>query len=167
MSDVGFGSEMIPNVPRRFRHALGGNLGYLISAYRTAMQRRALAQRMRVTVNGEVRYDEKLLMVGTFNGMYSAGGLKIAPKAKPDDGLLDVFLVRGMSWLKIWMLFPKILRGTHAEHEKADYFQARELRIEADDRIRASVDGELIGHTPVRFSIVPRALNIWCPPVMG
>jgi diacylglycerol kinase (ATP) len=163
LADVGFGSEVVRNTPRRFRHALGGNLGYLVSIYRTAIQGRAHARQMRVTVNGEMRYDEKLLLVEAYNGTYGGGGIKVALKAKLDDGLLDVFLVREMSWLKIWVLFPKILRGTHIDHESAEYLHVRDVKVEADSSISVSVDGELIGHAPVRFSIVPGALKIISP----
>ncbi len=163
LSDVGFGSEVVFNLPRRFRHGLGGNVGYVFSVYRTATQGGSLARPMRVTVDGELRYDEDLLLVESFNGMYGAGGLKVAPQAKLSDGLLDVFLVRDMSWLKVWALFPRIYRGTHIEHEKAEYFQAREVEIEAPESSRTSVDGEVVGHAPVRFSVLPRALKVKCP----
>jgi diacylglycerol kinase (ATP) len=167
LADAGFGSEVVRNTPRRLRHALGGSLGYVISVYRTARERGHLAQRTRVTVDGELRYDETLVLVEAFNGMYGGGGLKVAPTAKMNDGLLDVFLVRDMSWLQVWGLFPKIYRGTHIEHEKAEYFQGREVEVEAEERIRTSVDGEVIGYTPARFSIVPRALRVRCPPESG
>jgi diacylglycerol kinase (ATP) len=163
-ADAGFGSEVARNTPRRFRHALGGSLGYVISVYRTASERGHLAQRTRVTVDGELRFDEKLVLVEAFNGMYGAGGLKVAPMAKMDDGLLDVFLVRDMSWLQVWTLFPRILRGTHLQHEKAECFQAKAVEVEAEERIRTSVDGEVIGYTPVRFSVLPGALKVRCLP---
>lgn len=162
LADVGFGSEVVHNLPRRFRHALGGNLGYIVSLYRTAMQGQAHARRMRVKVDGGLRYDEKLLLVEALNGMYAGGGLKVAPKAKLDDGLLDVLVVRDVHGLEIWALFPRIYRGTHIKHEKTEYFHAREVEVEAEESIRTSVDGELIGYTPVRFSIVPGALKVRC-----
>jgi len=167
LADVGFGSEVVRNTPRRLRHALGGNLGYVVSLYRTAMRGQARARQMRMRVDGELRYDERLLLVEALNGMYAGGGLKVAPKAKLNDGLLDVFVARDMHWLKIWALFPRIYRGTHIEHEKAGYFHAKEVEVEAEESIRTSVDGEMIGYTPVRFSIVPGALKVRCPPGMG
>jgi len=117
---------------------------------------------MRVKVDGGLRYDEKLLLVEALNGMYAGGGLKVAPKAKLDDGLLHVLVVRDVHRLEIWALFPRIYRGTHIKHEKTEYFHAREVEVEAEESIRTSVDGELIGYTPVRFSIVPGALKVRC-----
>jgi diacylglycerol kinase family enzyme len=96
LADVGLGSEVVANTPRRFRHALGGGLGYVVSLYRTAVRGQARACRMKVIVDGQPRWDERLLVVEALNGMYAGGGLKVAPKAKLDDALLDVFMVRDM-----------------------------------------------------------------------
>ncbi|HUW94542.1 MAG TPA: diacylglycerol kinase family protein [Anaerolineae bacterium] len=163
LADVGFGSEVVRNTPRRFRHALGGGLGYVISLYRTAVQGQARACRMKVWADGQLSCDERLLLVEALNGTYAGGGLRVAPRAKLDDTLLDVFLVRDMPWPKIWALFPKIYRGTHIEHERAEYFQVRELAVDADQAVRISVDGEVVGHTPATFKVVPGALKVRYP----
>ena len=163
LADVGFGSEVVRNTPRRFRHALGGGLGYMVSLYRTAVGRGALASSMKVWADGRLRYDERLLLLEALNGVYAGGGLKVAPRARMDDGLLDVFLVREMSWYKIWTLFPRIFQGTHIEHAKGEYFQVREVAVEAEEPISLSLDGELLGHTPARFSAVQAALTVRCP----
>ena len=130
LADAGFGSEVVHNTPRRFRHALGGGIGYVVSLYRTAVQGQSRARRMKVRVDGELRCDEKLLLVEALNGMCAGGGLKVAPKAKLNDGVLELLIVRDMPWLKIWALFPKVYRGTHIEHERVDYFQVREVEVE-------------------------------------
>jgi diacylglycerol kinase (ATP) len=166
LADVGFGSEVVRNTPRRLRHALGGNLGYVISLYRTAAQGRARAHQMRIVADGELLCDEKLLLVEAYNGIYGAGGLKVVPSAKLDDGLLDLFLIREMHWLKVWTLFPRIYRGTHLDHDRALYLRAREIQVQTHEKISVSVDGELIGHSPVTFRVLPGALKIRCPPAV-
>jgi diacylglycerol kinase (ATP) len=163
LGDVGFGSEVVRNTPRRLRHALGGGLGYIVSLYRTAVGGRGGASAMKVWADGELRFDERLLLVEALNGMYGGGGLKVAPRARMDDGLLDVFLVREMSWWKIWTLFPSIFRGTHIEHAKGEYFQVREVAVEAEEPVTLSVDGEVLGRTPASFSVLPGALQVACP----
>ena len=163
VADVGFGTEVVRNTPRRFRHALGGGLGYVVSLYRTAVQGHGRACRMKVSVDGQLRFDEELLLVETLNGMYAGGGLKVAPQAKMNDAALDVFLVRNMPWPKIWALFPKIYRGTHVEHEKGEYLQVREVAVETEKPVWISVDGEVVGQTPATFRVVPAALKVRCP----
>jgi diacylglycerol kinase (ATP) len=163
VADVGFGTEVVRNTPRRFKHALGGGLGYVVSLYRTAMRGYGRACRMKLSVDGQVRFDEELLLVETLNGMYAGGGLKVAPQAEMNDAALDVFLVRDMPWPKIWALFPKIYRGTHIEHDKGEYFQVREVAVETEESVWISVDGEVVGHTPATFRVVPEALKVRCP----
>jgi diacylglycerol kinase family enzyme len=63
----------------------------------------------------------------------------------------------------IWTLFPKILRGTHIGHERGEYFQAREVAVEAEESVRVSVDGEVVGRTPARFTLLPGRLRVRCP----
>ena len=167
LGDVGFGSEVVRNTPHRLRHALGGGLGYIVSLYRTAVGGRGGARSMKVWADGQLRFDERLLLVEALNGMYGGGGLKVAPRARMDDGLLDVFLVRELSWFKIWTLFPSIFRGTHIEHAKGEYFQVREVSIEAEQPVTLSVDGEVLGHTPGRFSVLPGALQVAWPQRQG
>jgi diacylglycerol kinase (ATP) len=162
LADIGFGSQVVLNTPGRFKHSLGGGLGYVISLYRTAAQGQARARRMRVEGDGEVCYDENLLLVEALNGSYAGGGLKVAPDARMDDGLLNVFVAKEMHWLAIWALFPRIYRGTHLEHEKAGYFRAREVIVEAERETVVSVDGDVVGHTPSRLCIVPGALKVRC-----
>ncbi len=160
LADVGFGTEVLCNLPRRFRHALGGNLGYVISLYRTATQGRAGARRMRLDVDGQLRCEEKLLLVEALIGPYAGGGLKVAPEARVDDGLLDVFVARDINRIGICTLFPMVYRGTHIRHEKTEYFHAREVEIDAEVGMRTSLDGEVVGYTPVKLKVIPGALRI-------
>jgi diacylglycerol kinase (ATP) len=165
LADVGLGSQVVHNTPRRFKHSLGGGLGYVISLYRTALQGQARARRMRVHVDGELRYDDKLLLVEALNGSHAGGGLKVAPGARLNDGLLDVFIVEDIHWLKIWALFPRVYRGTHLAHEKTCCLQAKTVEVDAETETMVSIDGEVLGSTPAKFSVVPGALRVMCPPV--
>lgn len=167
LADVGLGSQVVRNTPGRFKHSLGGGLGYVISLYRTAVQGEARARWMRVEVDGQVRYEQNLLLVEALNGSYAGGGLRVAPRARLDDELLDVFVAEDMHWLKVWALFPKIYRGTHTEHEKTSYFQARQVAVDTETKTLISVDGDVVGYTPARFSVVGGALRVRCPAPSG
>lgn len=163
LADVGLGSQVVRNTPRRFKHSLGGGLGYIVSLYRTALQGQARARRMRVRIDGVLRYDEKLLLVEALNGSHAGGGLKVAPGARLDDGLLDVFVVEDVHWLKVWALFPKVYRGTHVAHEKTCYLQAQSVAVDTEAETIVSIDGEVVGCTPARFSVMPGLLKVRCP----
>ena len=57
------------------------------------------------------------------NTIHTGKGMKIAPKAKIDDGLMDVIVVKKTNRLKLFSLFPKIFSGKHIEDSLVDYYQ--------------------------------------------
>jgi diacylglycerol kinase (ATP) len=97
------------------------------------------------------------------NGMYAAGGMKIAPDARPDDGLFDTVLIGDVSKADFVTTFPKIYRGTHTSHPKVDVVSARVVAVEAAEPLAVVLDGEQPGTTPARFEVVPGALQLRVP----
>ena len=89
--------------------------------------------------------------------------MKIAPDAEPDDGLFDVLLIGDVSKLDLALTMPKIYRGTHLPHPKAELVRGAAVGIESDEPLPVELDGEQPGTTPVRFDVVPRALRLRVP----
>jgi diacylglycerol kinase family enzyme len=58
---------------------------------------------------------------------------------------------------------PKIYRGTHLPHPKAELLRGTTVLVEADEPIPVELDGEQPGTTPVRFELVPGALRLRVP----
>lgn len=94
------------------------------------------------------------------NGRTAAGGRAVAPQANPEDGLLDVAVVRGGSALEMAGLAADFLAGTYLENEHVLFRRARRLRVEARPGMWFSVDGELLASAPATFEVVPRALEV-------
>lgn len=97
------------------------------------------------------------------NGRYLAGGMKICPEAEPDDGLFDVLLIGDVTKRELVTTLPKIYRGTHLPHPKAELLRGREVFIDSPEPLPVELDGEQPGTTPVRFELVPRALRLRVP----
>ena len=53
------------------------------------------------------------MVAAAANGRYFGGGMQVAPGARPDDGLLDVVVVPGLSKPRLLAELPRIYRGTH------------------------------------------------------
>ena len=119
-------------------------------------------QRVRLRVDDT--FDEILDIntVAVCNGCYFGGGMKIAPEAKPDDGLLDIIVVRHASVFQILKGLPGLYAGRHLENTKYVFMlRGRKITAEpvhASDEILLDVDGEAPGRLPATFEIVPRAL---------
>jgi diacylglycerol kinase (ATP) len=97
------------------------------------------------------------------NGRFLGGGMKLAPDARPDDGLFDVVVVGDVSKLDFATTSPKLYRGGHIGHPRIEVVQSAWVTVEADDPMLVELDGEQEGTTPVRFEVVPDALRIRVP----
>jgi diacylglycerol kinase (ATP) len=91
------------------------------------------------------------------------GGMKIAPKAKLDDGKLDLCILRAMDKLNLFCLFPTVYFGRHLISKKVEYGQTDRVRIETEAPFDVYADGEYVCQTPVEVRIVPEALQVIVP----
>ena len=140
--------------------AFGGKISYAWSTI--AVFARWQNAHVEVTVDGEVR-SGTMHDVIVANGRYLAGGMKITPDAEPDDGLFDVLLIGDVSKRDLVTVFPKLYRGTHLPHPKAELLRGRVVEIDSPEQLPVELDGEQPGTTPVRFEVVPRALRLRVP----
>jgi diacylglycerol kinase (ATP) len=104
------------------------------------------------------------------NARYFGGGRKIAPDAKLADGKFDVICIGDLGAARILTNAPRLYLGTHLSlndvgHALANRVIARPA--DKDQRIDIEVDGEIPGHLPATFQILPRALRVRCPRKAG
>lgn len=88
------------------------------------------------------------------------GGMKVAPQAKMDDGLLDVCVVAGVNPLKLFCMFPTVYAGRHLGIEQVSYFQTPRARVETEYPLDVYADGEYVCRTPMEVSIAEGALKV-------
>ena len=141
--------------------ALGGKLSYAWST--VAVFARWRNAQVTVSVDGEERSGEMYDVI-VANGRYLGGGMKICPDAEPADGLFDVLLIGDFSKRDLVMTLPKIYRGTHLPHPRAELLRGARVAIEAPIALPVQFDGEQPGTTPARFEVLPRALRLRVPP---
>ena len=98
--------------------------------------------------------------VNVGNGRYCGGGMRQTPDALPDDGLLDVTVINGVSKFEIIRSLKMLYDGTILSHPKIDGYKCRNLKVTSDSLLFVEADGESLGHTPAEFSIIPSAINI-------
>jgi diacylglycerol kinase (ATP) len=140
--------------------ALGGKISYLWSTL--AVFARWPNTEVRVSVDDEVRTGLTNEVV-VANGRYLGGGMMLCPEASPDDGLFDVLVIGDVTKRDLVQTMPKIYRGTHLPHPKAELLRGLTVAVDSDDPLPVQLDGEQPGTTPVRFELVPRALRLRVP----
>ena len=96
------------------------------------------------------------------NTIHTGKGMKMAPRAKIDDGLVDVVAVRyGASKIHLLNTLPKVFNGAHIGDEFVDYYQCKEFSLATDRNDSLNIDGEMMGSTPIKGRVVRSALAIF------
>lgn len=144
----------------RTSKALGGRVTFFY-----ALTREFLVWRngdVTVEVAGEVRRGPMHDVV-VANGAFHGGAMKLAPDAQPDDGEFDVLLIGDVSKLDFLTTAPKLYSGKHLGHPKVEVLRGPVVDVDAGVPLPLETDGEVLGTTPARFEIVPRALRVRVP----
>jgi YegS/Rv2252/BmrU family lipid kinase len=102
--------------------------------------------------------------VGCANSRAYGGGMRAAPAALLDDGLLEVVLLEDVSKrVFLTKLLPRVFKGTHVELPCVHVFSAAEVRVSADRSFTMFADGDPIGELPVRVRAFARAISVLVP----
>ncbi len=115
-----------------------------------------------IDVDGERVFEGEVAMAVAANGRFFGSGMKIAPEASVDDGLLTVLVVSWMSKPRLVANLPSLYRGGHVTHPNVTVLsgkrmEATPLRGEA----LLDVDGEPLGALPATVEIVPSAIELF------
>jgi diacylglycerol kinase (ATP) len=110
-----------------------------------------------------MRSDQPTILAAFANTPVYGDGMRIAPRAKMDDGLLDVCVVGGVSSFKLFCMFPTVYAGSHLSIREVDYFSATRVRVETEHPLDVYADGEFVCRTPVEMSVQSAALKIVSP----
>jgi diacylglycerol kinase (ATP) len=108
-------------------------------------------------------YRRTAFLVAIGNAHSYGGGMKVVPRATLDDGLLDVCIVGKMSKIKVLFCVPTIFFGAHIGIREVEYFQARNVRLEAARPTDLYADGEFAGQTPLEISLISHGLKVIVP----
>jgi len=109
------------------------------------------------------RFDQPTILAAFANTSTYGGGMKIAPRARMDDGRLDVCVVGSVDPFKLFCMFPTVYFGRHLNIREVEYFQASRLRVETETPLDVYADGEFVCQTPVEIDVAPRALRVIVP----
>lgn len=165
VAGVGLDGEVAQRANRLPRW-LRGHGGYVLSMAPTIFTFAPLAMKILTPATSAdqkgwtVRSDQPTLLAAFANTPRYGGGMKIAPQAKMDDGVLDVCIVGGISPFKLLCMFPTVYAGRHLKVREVEYFRAARVRVETERPLDVYADGEYVCRTPVEVSVEPGALKV-------
>jgi diacylglycerol kinase (ATP) len=139
---------------------MGGRIAFALGTLRAMSTYRNAPVSIRV--DGKPWHEGRVVVGAIANGRYFGGGMQIAPRADPADGLLDVVVMGDMPFAESFRLGPAVYKGTHLS--EARVFSTRGTTVEADPLGPSPVfidsDGETPGMLPLKARIAKGALRI-------
>jgi YegS/Rv2252/BmrU family lipid kinase len=167
---VGIASAGFDSDANRIANEAPARLGGLVYAYgalRALISWRPARFEIELDPPGE-RHAFTGYSVGAANSKAYGGGMRAAPGAMLDDGLLDVMVLESVSKLRfLTRILPKVFTGTHVQEPSVRVFRAREISVSADRPFTMYADGDPIGELPVRVRAVSGAVTVLVPPSSG
>lgn len=136
---------------------LPGALVYAYGGARALLETTSTSITM--TTDGQSRtFDGWSVAIGN-SGRYGAGMI-VNPGARLDDGELDITTVEGLPRWKYPMLLPRYFKGTHIDGADIRAARGRTIEVAAPVGQRVYADGDIVGETPMTFTVEQQALRI-------
>jgi len=154
---VGIGCKVAQSVGRKSK-IFGGTIAFGISATLFALFMKP--------VKLKVGFDEddlkELTLIGLVvgNGTECAGGMKLTPDAKLNDGYFDVLLMNEMQVSDRMLNLSKVYSGKHILSPFFSVKKCKKLQIRSDFDLSLESDGEILGNSPFDIQVLPSAIRV-------
>ena len=107
--------------------------------------------------------EQKIFSITVAKGTTFGGGFVMNPRAKKNDGLLDICIFDHLPlWKRLYVL-PSVQLGIHGSLSDVNFHKAKKITIQSSVPIKAHIDGELIQDTRFEVEVVPEAVEVWTP----
>ncbi|KAA8667977.1 YegS/Rv2252/BmrU family lipid kinase [Clostridium sp. MT-14] len=118
-------------------------------------------RKLKIKVKSETAFfDGDMYLMMVFNGQ-TAGNLNLAYKARIDDGLLDVIIIKAGVIKDTITLFIKMLRGDHLENTAGlIYFKSDKIEVDCNEDIVTDIDGERGPDFPLTIECIKGGIEV-------
>ena len=161
ISSVGFDSEVVysANSIKKFKF-IPGPTAYILGIIITLFKFKFI--KTIITIDG-VKLEKEILLAAIANGRCYGGGVKISPKSDISDGIFDLCIVDKVSKLKIFLLFPRAIKGTHENIKQVNFYKGRNISIVSKKEFVLNIDGELIKEKEVKCELIRNGIKVLFP----
>ncbi len=147
---------------------LRGGIVYPAAALRALARWRPAAFTVEVADDGVHEFEGYAVVVA--NSAFFGAGMRVAPPAEIDDGVLDLVLMRHAPKLTFVRALQKIKDGSHVELPEISLERGADVTLTMSRDLPAAADGEplacacpLPAGTPLRIRVLPAALTVLVP----
>ena len=158
MNMVGWG--LVTDVGNKAEHFrwLGTNRYTILSVAEVFRHK----NRSAILIMDDKKIEDKFTFIIACNSIHVGKGMKMAPKAKLDDGLIDLIVVKASATrTRLLQVLPKLFNGSHINEPEVEYYQTSEFSLIPETDEILNIDGEIMGSTPVKVKMIPKAIEIF------
>ena len=123
----------------------------------SAFNRETAARAYRITIDDE-DYSGRYSLIHVANGPYIAGKLTGAADAAPDDGFLDIVLIKSSYPLRTLFSLSRYSKGKRPKNSV--FVQGKRVSVESDSEMWIQMDNEYIKDTKINLNIVHHSINM-------
>jgi YegS/Rv2252/BmrU family lipid kinase len=157
IAGLGFESVVVRRTNHQKDRGRGGKLIYFYNLLMSLLSYRNTDAE--ITIDGISR-KLRIFSLNAGNGKYCGGGMRQTPDAIPDDGLLDLTIIRDVSKFEIIKSLKLLYNGAIYSHPGIEGHRCTRLSVSSDSTLWVEADGESLGHTPAEFTIIPGAITV-------
>ncbi len=118
-----------------------------------------------VFADGEKLNEKQILLATLAQGQYVGGQFRCAPKSDNTDGLIDVCVLKTMTYLGLGLIIGTYTKGKHLDkpRKKIVYRRAKEIKMVSPADFDVCVDGEMIRGNNFVVKVIPGAVKLVLP----
>jgi lipid kinase YegS len=158
-ASAGFGAEITATTPPALKRLLGP-AAYTVMGAILAMNVHHFQRRL-ILPDGEITGTGPVAIVA--NGRQAGGSMQVTPRARIDDGLLDVLVVRQIPPSGL-LTAARELQELSPDGEYISYWQTPWAKVYSEESVPVNLDGEPVRFSNVRYEVVRQALRLVVPP---
>jgi diacylglycerol kinase (ATP) len=170
---IGLEARMVEGADRSLKDRLG-TLAYGLSALKALAAPQPIHYEFEI--DGQTLSEEGIACIIANSANLGRSGLQLSPDVSVSDGMLDIFVINSANLPTVMTLLTGILsqeaKDVVAEEigvepsqpRSVRHWQAKEVRVQSTPASNVQCDGEMIGETPKRVSILPAAVQVVVPP---
>jgi diacylglycerol kinase (ATP) len=153
-AELGYPAEVSSRLPRATRAGRAGRLAASVTALA-----RSHSTPVRLTLD-HTTVEFRLAGLVVANGQFTMGRMKVAPRALPDDGRMNVLAFEGQP-LTIYARSRELYYGTHLPHPQIREYQSKLVEAATAEALTLALDGcRMPGGPPLSVDVLPGALRV-------
>lgn len=154
---VGFDARVAMATNRLKESGRRGKILYISSLLKTLFRYRSTVAKIAID---EQNLGGKIFSMTLGIGKYNGGGMMQVPNALPDDGLFDITIIKKIRRINVLRNIFRLYNGTILNHPRIFGYQGKTITIASKPPVYLEVDGESLGTSPFKFSIVPQSIRV-------